>query len=271
MADEPRDERKIPTPDELKQEVEDLLKRKYGAAVQVMAAEVATPARTRGRAGDAPRDDASRKRSRSKALRFDLKPKEITAHLDQYVIRQDEAKKALAIAVCDHYGHLRESIERPGPDTASYSKQNVLLMGPTGVGKTYLIRKVADLVGVPFVKADATRFSETGYVGANVDDLVRDLVTQANGDLELASYGIVYLDEADKLATPSGHSGRDVSGRGVQFGLLKLMEETDVDLRAAHDMASQMQAFMEMQQKGKIERKVVNTRHILFISLDEDP
>ena len=136
---------------------------------------------------------------------------------------------------------------------------------PTGVGKTYLIRHIAKLIGVPFVKADATRFSETGYVGANVDDLIRELVTQADDNLELAQYGIIYLDEGDKIATPPNIIGRDVSGRGVQIGLLKLMEETEVDLRSGNDVASQMRAAMEFQKSGKVDKEVINTRHILFI------
>ena len=198
-------------------------------------------------------------------MKFDLKPKEIKQYLDRYVIKQDEAKKALAIAVCDHYNHVRECHEDPTAADADYSKQNIVILGPTGVGKTYLIRHIAKLIGVPFVKADATRFSETGYVGANVDDLIRELVTQAEDNLELAQYGIIYLDEADKIATPPNIIGRDVSGRGVQIGLLKLMEETEVDLRAGNDVASQMRAAMEFQKSGKVEKEVINTRHILFI------
>ncbi|CAI8030620.1 ATP-dependent Clp protease ATP-binding subunit ClpX [Geodia barretti] len=187
-------------------------------------------------------------------LKFDLKPKEVKQYLDRYVIKQDDAKKALAIAVCDHYNHVREVHENPKVADTDYSKQNVVMLGPTGVGKTYLIRYIAKLIGVPFVKADATRFSETGYVGANVDDMIRDLLTQADDDIELAQYGIIYLDEVDKIATPPNIIGRDVSGRGVQIGLLKLMEETEVDL-----------PMMEFQQKGKVGKRIINTRHILFI------
>ena len=171
------------------------------------------------------------------------------------MIQQDEAKKALAIAVCDHYNHVRECHEDPTAADADYSKQNIVMLGPTGVGKTYLIRHIAKLIGVPFVKADATRFSETGYVGANVDDLIRELVTQAEDNLELAQYGIIYLDEADKIATPPNIIGRDVSGRGVQIGLLKLMEETEVDLRAGNDVASQMRAAMEFQKSGRSKKR----------------
>ena len=198
-------------------------------------------------------------------LNFDLKPKDIKAYLDQYVIKQDEAKKALAIAVCDHYNHAMECERNPKAREEEYTKQNVVMIGPTGVGKTYLIRMLAKRVGVPFVKADATKFSETGYVGGNVEDLVRDLVTQANGDVRLAQYGMVYLDEVDKIATAPNIIGRDVSGRGVQMGLLKLMEETEVDLKATYDISSQLQAVMDFQQKGKVEQQMVNTRHILFI------
>ena len=153
----------------------------------------------------------------------------------------------------------------PEAANTDYSKQNIVMLGPTGVGKTYLIRHIAKLIGVPFVKADATRFSETGYVGANVDDLIRELVAQADDNLELAQYGIIYLDEADKIATPPNIIGRDVSGRGVQIGLLKLMEETEVDLKGGHDVASQMRSVMEFQKSGKVEKEVINTRHILFI------
>ena len=146
-----------------------------------------------------------------------------------------------------------------------YSKQNIIMLGPTGVGKTYLVRKVADLIGVPFVKGDATKFSETGYVGGDVEDLVRELVHKADGNIRLAEYGIIYLDEIDKIAAPSNFIGRDVSGGGVQRGLLKLMEETEVSLRTPFDLTSQLQAAMEFQSKGKVSRSVINTRHILFI------
>ena len=95
--------------------------------------------------------------------------------------------------------------------------------------------------------------------------LIRELVAQAEDNLELAQYGIIYLDEADKIATPPNIIGRDVSGRGVQIGLLKLMEETEVDLSGGHDVASQMRAVMEFQKRGKVDKQVINTRHILFI------
>ncbi len=251
--------KKIPTIEEIQKEFEDFVKRKYGGTVNFTMSQARPETTTT--------DDSSVATPEKKTfdLKFDLKPKEVKHYLDRYVIKQDDAKKALAIAVCDHYNHVREVHENPKVADTDYSKQNVVMLGPTGVGKTYLIRHIAKLIGVPFVKADATRFSETGYVGANVDDMIRDLVTQADDDIELAQYGIIYLDEVDKIATPPNIIGRDVSGRGVQIGLLKLMEETEVDLRAGYDAASQMQAMMEFQQKGKVEKRIINTRHILFI------
>jgi len=203
-------------------------------------------------------------------FQFDATPKEIKAHLDRYVIRQDEAKKTLSIAVCDHYNHVNRvrRMEKENPEAArqlEYSKGNVLLLGPTGVGKTYLVKHIADLIGVPFVKADATKFSETGYVGGDVEDLVRDLVQKADGNVELAQYGIIYIDEIDKIATSSNSLGRDVSGRGVQTTLLKLMEETEVPLRNPMDLQSQLQSALEFQRRGKAKKEVINTRHILFI------
>ena len=249
--------KKTPTPQEIEKEFQEYLEKKYGGTVRVMNATANEP--TPEGEAEAPEP------KKAFDLKFDLKPREIKQYLDRYVIKQDEAKKALAIAVCDHYNHVRECHENPDAADTDYSKQNIVMLGPTGVGKTYLIRHIAKLIGVPFVKADATRFSETGYVGANVDDLIRELVTQADDNLELAQYGIIYLDEADKIATPPNIIGRDVSGRGVQIGLLKLMEETEVDLRAGNDVASQMRAAMEFQKSGKVDKEVINTRHILFI------
>ena len=196
---------------------------------------------------------------------FHLKPKEIRDYLDRFVIRQDEAKKVLSVAICDHYNQARQRLAGKVGMAGEYSKQNILLLGPTGVGKTYLIKNIARLIGVPFVKADATKFSETGYVGSDVEDLVRDLVKTAGGDIELAQYGIIFVDEIDKIASDSSQGSRDVSGRGVQINLLKLMEETDVNLISPTDMMSQMQAAMEMQRGGRPRPKSINTRHILFI------
>ena len=193
---------------------------------------------------------------------FEKKPREVKEYLDRFVIRQEEAKKVLSVAMCDHYHHVR--LAREGKEQPNYTKQNIILIGPTGVGKTYLIRNVADLIGVPFVKGDATKFSETGYVGGDVEDLVRELVRKADGDLQRAQYGIIYIDEIDKLASASGMHGRDVSGRGVQTNLLKLMEETEVPARSQNDLAGQMQAMFDLQ-RGRKGGNTINTKHILFI------
>lgn len=196
---------------------------------------------------------------------FRLKPREIARHLDRFVIGQDEAKKVLGTALCDHFQHVRLTLEgRPAP---FYQKQNILLLGPTGVGKTHLIRSAADLIGVPFVKADATKFSETGYVGGDVDDLVRDLVRRAGGDIARAEFGIIYLDEIDKLAGGVESGGRDVSGRGVQTNLLKLLEDGEVPLVSPSDVNAQVQsALASARGQGGGRPDVISTRNILFVA-----
>ncbi|MGE3310052.1 MAG: AAA family ATPase [Limisphaerales bacterium] len=194
---------------------------------------------------------------------FNLRPQAIARHLDRFVIGQREAKKVLSVALCDHFQHVR--MTREGSPTPHYQKQNVLLLGPTGVGKTHLIRSAAELIGVPFVKADATKFSETGYVGGDVDDLVRDLYRRSGNDAGKAEHGIIYLDEVDKLATRMPGAGRDVSGRGVQTNLLKLMEDGDVPLVSPNDVTGQLQTAMAAMRGGPPPAETLNTRHILFI------
>lgn len=257
-----------PSPDEIGKKLEEFIKSQFGGNVlftsfrevgkdEPQPASPVTPALEDGDESD-------------HWFEFNYKPADIKAHLDRFVIRQDEAKKVLATAVCDHYNHARMlgELRKRDPrsaDDIEFTKQNILVVGPTGVGKTYLIKHIADLIGVPFVKADATKFSETGYVGGDVDDLVRDLVAKADGNIELAEHGIIYLDEVDKLASAGDRQGRDVSGRGVQTALLKLMEETEVPLYAANDMRSQLQMVFEFRKGDLPRRQVVNTRNILFV------
>jgi endopeptidase Clp ATP-binding regulatory subunit ClpX len=211
-------------------------------------------------------DDAGSDRSDTldRIRSFSLKPTDIRDYLDRFVVSQDEAKRVLAVAICDHYNHVRECLEG-GLVEQEYAKHNVLMIGPTGVGKTYLMRCVARLIGVPFIKADATKFSETGYVGYDVEDIVRDLVRIAGDDPELAQYGIIYIDEIDKIASREGSGSKDVSGRGVQVNLLKLMEDTEVKLVSQLDMVGQMQAILSLQATGDKPKQTIRTRHMLFI------
>jgi endopeptidase Clp ATP-binding regulatory subunit ClpX len=251
------------TPDEITKKLEEFIKNSLGGQVLFTKIENSRSRHTLDES-----DDSSSPAEEQPEVDFDFryKPAEIKAYLDRFVIRQDDAKKVLATAVCDHYNHARmlREMRKSGQTDVEFTKQNVLIVGPTGVGKTYLVKHIADLIGVPFVKADATKFSETGYVGGDVDDLVRDLVAKAGGNVEMAEHGIIYLDEVDKLASHSERGGRDVSGRGVQTALLKLMEETEVPLYAPNDMRAQMQMMFDMR-KGGSGREVVNTRNILFI------
>ncbi|MGB2927382.1 MAG: AAA family ATPase, partial [Desulfobacterales bacterium] len=130
---------------------------------------------------------------------------------------------------------------------------------------TYIIKLIAKKINVPFVKGDATKFSETGYVGGDVEDLVRDLVQEADGDIELAQYGIIYIDEIDKIASNRNIIGVDVSRSGVQRALLKPMEETEVDLKVPHDPISMIQEIERFRKTGKRDKRAVNTSNILFI------
>ncbi len=269
------DDGHVPTPEEITRRLSEFMKANFGDAVSftssVMPGFHPSPGSPE-EGGEKPEPPSGERRA-ADIFDFDFHPRDIKAHLDRYVIRQEEAKKVLSIAVCDHYNHAKylSRLAMTDPEAArrvEFAKQNVMIVGPTGVGKTYLVKHIAELIGVPFVKADATKFSETGYVGADVDDLVRELVRKADGDVELAEYGIIYIDEIDKIASQGNMLGRDVSGRGVQTTLLKLMEETEVNLRNPNDIQSQMQAMFEMSKgkgRGGARRDTINTRHILFI------
>lgn len=155
------------------------------------------------------------------------KPSEIKAHLDEYVIGQDTAKTDLAVAVYNHYKR------RKGTLGVEVDKSNILLMGPSGCGKTHLARTLAKFLDVPFYIADASRFTQAGYVGDDVESMLQGLVADAHGDIERAQWGIVFIDEFDKIARKSGRGAsgyRDVSGEGVQQSLLKLIEGSVVPL-----------------------------------------
>jgi endopeptidase Clp ATP-binding regulatory subunit ClpX len=250
---------KIPNPREVEKEIGEFLAKKFGSNVKIVSPLSLTQEDTD--------NDASAQMDRPHTIDFDLKPEELIAYLDQYVVKQDHAKAILATKICTHFNRIRLS----HPATSNQQrfvgqiKNNILMIGPTGVGKTYLIKLIADRIGVPFVKGDATKFSETGYVGGDVEDLVRDLVRAADDDIHKAQYGIIYIDEIDKIAGARNLIGADVSRTGVQRALLKPMEETEVDLKVPHDPVSMIEEIERFRKSGQRERRVINTANILFI------
>lgn len=180
-------------------------------------------------------------------------PSEIAAILDQYVIGQQKAKRTLSVAVYNHYKRLRH---KGGKDDVELSKSNILLVGPTGSGKTLLAQTLARLLNVPFVMADATTLTEAGYVGEDVESIIQKLLAACNYDVEKAQTGIVYIDEIDKISRKADNPSitRDVSGEGVQQALLKLIEGTVASIPPQGGRKHPNQDFVQ-----------VDTTNILFI------
>jgi ATP-dependent Clp protease ATP-binding subunit ClpX len=254
---------KLPDQKELEKELNEYLGKKYGDRIRLVVPMLFPKAQTE----EVSKEEKEVGGGKSK-IHFDMKPEELEAFLNDYIVRQGEAKEILATKICTHFNRIRFTEHTKGRnryDGVGHIKNNILMVGPTGVGKTYLIKLIAKKIGVPFVKGDATKFSETGYVGGDVEDLVRDLVYEADGDIEGAQYGIIYVDEIDKIASSNNLIGPDVSRTGVQRALLKPMEETEVDLKVPHDPISQLEAIEHYRKTGKREKQTVNTRNILFI------
>ncbi|MES9990938.1 MAG: ATP-dependent Clp protease ATP-binding subunit ClpX [Candidatus Thiodiazotropha sp.] len=200
-----------------------------------------------------------RRRAATKPFKRMPKPIELKDKLDRYIVGQDLAKETLSVAVYNHYKRLNMESESStmtvDDDQVEIEKSNILLLGPSGTGKTLLASTLAKIVGVPFVIADATTLTQAGYVGEDVESILARLLDSADGNMELAEWGIIYIDEIDKLARSgeTSHGTRDVSGEGVQQALLKLVEGSRIKLGS----------------KGRKEQGddlTMNTQNILFIA-----
>ena len=188
-------------------------------------------------------------------------PRELKAMLDEYVIGQDEAKRVLSVAVYNHYKRINYNIDVEGSKTSKkeildLEKSNVLLIGPTGSGKTMLARILAKILKVPFATADATTLTEAGYVGEDVENILLKLIQSANGDIKKAEQGIIYIDEIDKITRKSENPSitRDVSGEGVQQALLKIIESTVASVPPQGGRKHPQQELLQ-----------IDTKNILFI------
>ena len=200
------------------------------------------------------RQRVKKKEEKKKAKEFSIKdippPHRIKAMLDEYVIGQDRAKKVMSVAVYNHY----KRVFAPQDGNVEIEKSNMLMIGPTGSGKTYLVQTLARLLDVPLAITDATSLTEAGYIGDDIESVVSKLLAAADNDVQRAEHGIIFIDEIDKIAKKKNTNQRDVSGEAVQQGMLKLLEGSDIEVPVGANSKNAM-----------VPLETVNTRNILFI------